>query len=174
MSDEKKLTVKDVKKLSAALDVLYGKPPYATMPPRTVAVTGHPPEPIALSGHSQVDAPSETSDPVGYKNPPAATQWKPGQSGNPNGRPKTESLGEIFRRIASGPAESRKTGQPIDTEMGHMIRRLFTRTGSYCNPAEARLLLALAQEFLPERQGDESQIIDMSSIAVETEPNDES
>ena len=25
---------------------------------------------------------------VGYKKPPKATQWKPGQSGNPKGRPK--------------------------------------------------------------------------------------
>jgi Family of unknown function (DUF5681) len=27
-------------------------------------------------------------DPVGYKRPPRATRFRPGQSGNPNGRPK--------------------------------------------------------------------------------------
>ncbi len=27
---------------------------------------------------------------VGYKKPPKASQWKPGQSGNPKGRPKVE------------------------------------------------------------------------------------
>ena len=25
---------------------------------------------------------------VGFKKPPKQTQWKPGQSGNPNGRPR--------------------------------------------------------------------------------------
>ena len=29
---------------------------------------------------------------VGYKNPPRATQFKPGQSGNPNGRPKGKAM----------------------------------------------------------------------------------
>ena len=91
---------------------------------------------------------------IGYGKPPEGVRWKPGQSGNPNGRPKGESLAEIFRRVAEGPAESRKIGQPIDTEMGHIIRRLFSRVGSYSNPAEAKLLLALAREFLPEPEPD--------------------
>ena len=31
---------------------------------------------------------SDIDDPVGYKNPPKKTQFKQGESGNPNGRPK--------------------------------------------------------------------------------------
>ena len=31
---------------------------------------------------------NEPNDPIGYKRPPVATQFKPGHSGNPNGRPK--------------------------------------------------------------------------------------
>lgn len=35
---------------------------------------------------------------VGYRNPPKDTRWKPGQSGNPNGRPKnTVYLSEMLR-----------------------------------------------------------------------------
>lgn len=107
--------------------------------------------------------------PTGYGKPPAAAQWKPGQSGNPKGRPKGETLGEIFRRVAAGPAESRRTGQPIDTEMGHVIRRLFTRVGTYINPAEARLLLALAREFMPERDNNE----EPHDVVTDAEPTSE-
>jgi hypothetical protein len=177
MPDDKKLTVKDVKTLSAALDVIAGKPAYATITDRPpVALTGHPPEPVALTGHAPVDAPSTPNAPAGYGNPPVATQWKPGQSGNPKGRPKGETLGEIFRRVAKGPAESRKIGQPFDTEMGHIIRRLFSRVGNFSNPQEAKLLLALAREFLPEREdeGAADEIIDAESAAVEPEASAQS
>jgi hypothetical protein len=160
MSGDKKLTVKDVKKLSAALDVIYGKPPLATgydTPPAAAAVTGHP----------AADAPKEMPAPAGYGSPPVATQWKPGQSGNPKGRAKGETLGDIFRRVAAGPAESRKIGQPIDTEMGHIIRRLFSRVGNYSNPQEAKLLLALAREFLPDLDDkDSNEVVEAESIAV--------
>jgi hypothetical protein len=152
MPGDKKLTVKDVKILGAALRVLDdGKQAFAISDRPPIAHTGHPPDPIALTGHPSVDAPSEPARRVGYGNPPVDTQWKPGQSGNPKGRPKGETLGEIFRRVASGPAESRRTGQPFDSEMGHTIRRLFSRVGNYSNPQEAKLLLAMAREFLPER-----------------------
>lgn len=30
-------------------------------------------------------------DTIGYGQPPRSTRWKPGQSGNPNGRPKTSA-----------------------------------------------------------------------------------
>jgi hypothetical protein len=36
-----------------------------------------------------VSEPSET-DTVGYKRPPSKTRFKPGQSGNPRGRPKRQ------------------------------------------------------------------------------------
>lgn len=40
---------------------------------------------------------------VGYKKPPKNTRFKPGQSGNPNGRPKTQkSNQDIFEEILMG------------------------------------------------------------------------
>ena len=42
----------------------------------------------------------ESDFPIGYKNPPRETRFKPGQSGNPSGRPKknTITLAEAFSR----------------------------------------------------------------------------
>ena len=114
-------------------------------------VQNGPPIPVVTTPRAKPD------QPIGYGNPPEGVRWKPGQSGNPKGRPKGESLGDIFRRIASGPAESRKIGQPADTEMGHMMRRLFTRVGTHSFPAETKMLLALAREYLPEHDDEEPQ-----------------
>ncbi len=37
--------------------------------------------------------------PVGYKSPPREGQWKPGQSGNPGGRPKWKPLTEALHAL---------------------------------------------------------------------------
>ncbi len=47
----------------------------------------------AIGGRSAVDSPDPESEPqrgneVGYRKPPKRTQFKPGRSGNPKGRPK--------------------------------------------------------------------------------------
>jgi hypothetical protein len=40
---------------------------------------------------------------IGYKRPPKKTRWKPGQSGNPAGRPKTVTLSEAYRIALAQP-----------------------------------------------------------------------
>lgn len=45
------------------------------------------------------DRGSETDDAVGYRRPPRRTRFKPGQSGNPQGRPKgLKSLSQLVSR----------------------------------------------------------------------------
>lgn len=39
--------------------------------------------------------------PVGYKNPPREGQWKPGQSGNPGGRPKWKPVSEALQHLVT-------------------------------------------------------------------------
>jgi len=65
---------------------------------------------------------------VGKNRPPTATRWKPGQSGNPRGRPK--GIREVScRRTASDPdMESIRRELGIDPELDHEIEewaRLF-------------------------------------------------
>jgi hypothetical protein len=54
---------------------------------------------------------------VGYGKPPRSGRFKPGASGNPNGRPKRKPLvaGEIIGGTLSGPMTYRDRGQTIVT-----------------------------------------------------------
>jgi hypothetical protein len=40
-----------------------------------------------------------STEPVGYKRPPRARRWKPGQSGNPKGRPPGSGVTDRLRAI---------------------------------------------------------------------------
>lgn len=56
---------------------------------QSIAKYGSDARPLKQSGLKTINAEVEDEKrEVGYKNPPKHTQFKPGQSGNPNGRPK--------------------------------------------------------------------------------------
>ena len=48
---------------------------------------------------------------VGRGNPPPEHQWKPGQSGNPGGRPKKTPLSDACREILDSPVPKDKSGR---------------------------------------------------------------
>lgn len=66
---------------------------------------------------------------------------------NPRGRPKAPSLRELFLRVATQNSSDR------DTTRLEAVMQNVLLTGSCGNRFNAKLVLALAREFLPDAQG---------------------
>lgn len=61
---------------------------------------------------------------VGYGKPPRGTRWKPGQSGNPRGRPKgSTSLPSIFHKIMKQRVKIQERGRSIWISMWEAVAR---------------------------------------------------
>lgn len=96
-------------------------PPRRRRPPPQIAVpspSGEAPPRTPPAPSQSVRSGNSTSEPydVGYGKPPKSTQFKPGKSGNPKGRPKESlSLKTILRRELT---------QKIDIRDGDGTRRI--------------------------------------------------
>jgi len=84
------------------------------------------------------------SGPIGYKRPPVTTQFKPGRSGNPSGRPKKvrslkdevlDELGEVTR--------IREDGRELEISKARAIAKSLVRAAAGGNMRATTALLTL-------------------------------
>ena len=81
---------------------------------------------------------------VGYRKPPKETQWKPGQSGNPNGRPKKiKEFDKLFERELSETLRFEEGGQMRILSKRELIIKTTVNTALKGDRGALKLVLGL-------------------------------
>ena len=115
--------------------------------------------------------PPGEDDAVGYRRPPRASRFRPGQSGNPHGRPRrSQTLAAIVARAFGETVEVRENGRPRRmTKLEATVKQLVNKSASGDQRAAQFILPVLlsdhggADPSHPERlsQGDALVVADL-------------
>lgn len=85
---------------------------------------------------------------VGYGRPPAGTRFKPGMSGNPNGRPKRAkaavTIGQAFRDYLKGTVSAREGGKTRRIPRVEAVLHKFFSEAMNGHPSTVRQLMKMA------------------------------
>jgi uncharacterized protein DUF5681 len=85
---------------------------------------------------------------VGYKKPPKASQFKPGQSGNPKGRPRSNrNLAGSLAAILNETVTLREGGRTRKISKGEAMLRTLTHKALKGDARAFSLIAALAKEL---------------------------
>lgn len=80
---------------------------------------------------------------VGYGKPPKASQFKPGQSGNPKGRPKAApKLEELFAKEAAKLVKVTVDGEKQSLTQAHVVVKAMFQKAMKGDQNAARLVIA--------------------------------
>ena len=126
----------------------------ASLPPARVRTRRKPDEPQAMNQEGRCDQPTpDVGYEVGYKKPPKHTRFKPGQSGNPKGRPKkAESLNTIVRENLTQKVTVRTSlGEKRITRIEAVIHKAVEQAMKG-NPRAIAELLKLYNTAVPEEK----------------------
>ena len=87
---------------------------------------------------------------VGYGRPPVATRFRPGQSGNPRGRPKgSKSLDQVLRQALDRRVSDPRRGGRHTVRMIELIMEGLVLGAAKRDPRMVRLLLVLLDRYAP-------------------------
>lgn len=126
--------------------------------------------------------------PKGYKNPPPEHQFKKGQSGNPNGRPRKSKatplldLAELLAIELSQPLTVQENGQAVTiTKAEAFVKQMVTQAING-KPSQQRIILALQsiqrgdedddRTLEEQRRQDEDLIAEILSMARAIDPSE--
>ena len=109
--------------------------------------------------------------PIGYAKPPAHGRWKPGQSGNPKGRPAlsgdpAENAHKLFNEQIVVPLN----GKPTRMTVGEAFVRQMMKAALAGNPTAIRQVLRLYEKIEEHKKTGGWTIIDARPILEENPP----
>ena len=88
---------------------------------------------------------------VGYKNPPKATQWRKGQSGNSAGKPPTVSIKQLVQQAnAKAVVIKSSNGKLKKISQGELVLEKIFHQAIAGNVSAQKLLMEYAKKYLPE------------------------
>jgi hypothetical protein len=91
-----------------------------------------------------------TDNPIGYGRPPKATQFAPGQSGNPKGRPKgSRSVGAVLSDILNQKIAVTENGRTRRLTMQEVMLRRLVGDAVRSDPRAIKLLIPLMERYGP-------------------------
>lgn len=107
---------------------------------------------MARSEHSNQTSkellPARIDIEVGYKRTPKATQFKPGQSGNPKGRPKgSTSTGALLKKILAKQITSIENGKTKKISLDEATIHTVTSKAAKGDYKSAKLTIELKERF---------------------------
>lgn len=126
--------------------------------------------------------------PKGYKNPPPEHQFRKGQSGNPNGRPRKSKatplldLAELLAIELSQPLTVQENGQAVTISKAEAFVKQMVTQAINGKPSQQRIILALQsiqrgdedddRTLEEQRRQDEDLIAEILSMARAIDPSE--
>lgn len=124
----------------------------------------------------------------GYKNPPPEHQFRKGQSGNPNGRPRKSKatplldLAELLEIELAQPLTVQENGQPVTITKAQALAKQMVTQAINGKPSQQRAILALQstqrgdedddQTLEEQTRQDEDFFAELLSIARAIDPSE--
>ena len=127
-----------------------------------------------MSGESKKNG-KEMTDPasyeVGYGRPPRHSRFKPGQSGNPKGRPKgSKSLKTLLEEALSSPITITEGGVPRKMELRQLLFKAMVGKAVKGDARATAVLVKLMEQFgLSKPDGENGQIVVAQPIAGDSD-----